>query len=267
MSELVTPSNQLTTAPDFMGEEVGQGTEQLGNYYIPPYLKVVQKQAENALLEKFNIGYVVAIQSPNEPTLLWDSKEASEPILFTPLFFFVEYATWLPYELKGQDSTILDRSFDPDSEVAKKSRNKATWSEQYKDTGENVRHCEHLCFIIRIWNANFDDPCVLTFLRGSHKAGRNFANLAKSRRLQNGSVAPLYGCRYQLTTTDASNMKQQEYKVPVVDNPMSEPFVTDPNLYAQLKESHQALKELYESKQIQVNYEEESEGEKEELRF
>ena len=49
------------TLPVYMSDEKPVGLEAVQEYVIPPRIKIVQKQADDALLERFNAGDVIVI--------------------------------------------------------------------------------------------------------------------------------------------------------------------------------------------------------------
>src|SRR5690606_457107 len=89
------------------------------------------------------------------------------PIQMTPLFFFAEWATWNPM---GSEEAIFARSFDPQGEIARKSRSKDTWTEVID--GIERHHCEHLVFAFMVNNGPLEGMTVLhSFMRSEHKTG------------------------------------------------------------------------------------------------
>ena len=49
--------------PSWMKEDEAKGTESLLQYIIPPRIKIVQKQSDSELLERFNPGDVIIVPS------------------------------------------------------------------------------------------------------------------------------------------------------------------------------------------------------------
>lgn len=239
------------TLPVYMSDEKPVGLEAVQEYVIPPRIKIVQKQADDALLERFNAGDVIVI--PAEVIISKYEKENPERFHFVPLFFYPEWATWSSIEVRNEVPMILERTLDSDSEIAKKSKSSKLRVEkmQYEGREIEVRHVEHLNFIISLYNHPLGvDAMVLSFNRGEHGSGMRFSSLIKLR----GSS--IYGGVYEGVIAKRTGPKG-EWMGLNVSNPTIEgvnPWVTQDE-YAALAIKHKELAESHKAGLLRADYE------------
>jgi len=159
--ELLASPNQV---PAYMKEDVGAGLQELAQYVMPPMLKVVQKAASDALLNKFNVADVIVM--PNQ-TLLY-SQESQEPFEFVIVGFYGEFVAWNPIEAQACGA-IRERTQDPRSPLALKCKNDKTWSElmpkgKPDDKDLYIRNVEHLNYIVIIESDKVEPmPHIISF--------------------------------------------------------------------------------------------------------
>lgn len=189
LSGVDAPPQWLTAR---MSEMQRTGLEQIGQYIIPPRLKVVQPQSGLELKQAHGEGAVVVMPEGYKLYgLLQDGY--GEPFFFVPLFFFPEFCTWNPYALKGSVPAIAERSLDPGSMLAYKARHREKWFEQYPESSDpklKVRHCEHLNFMVLILgreDAYATTPVMLSFVRGEFQVGSRLCGLLR-KRVQAGAA-------------------------------------------------------------------------------
>ena len=239
--------------PAFMQSAEVQGLDDLSQYIVPPRLKIVQKMSGSPFDELFSVGEVVAVPQLMRIAGLDDAK-AGEMFFITPLFFFVEWCTLNPFQMKGSLPFIRERSDDPGSALASKSRSPATWQEPCPENAEySIRHCEMLNFIVLLLgNTDFSGiPVVMSFSKAEHRSGTNFASLIKMRR------APIYGGQYAVATAERPSAKGNWFGFNIVNPPGDcgvTPFVEDEERFNQLKAIHMELDAAARSSKIRVDY-------------
>jgi hypothetical protein len=158
----------------------------LGEYVILPRLKKIQQMTDTALKEQFGEGSVIL--APGNAMVV--SKAESFQVV--PLFFYTEFCKWKDRK-DAESNMILERSFDPDSDVARKARSEKGRYEVYaEDVGKpaekqkKYRYVEHLVFPSVIYG---DHPlakteCILSFEKGEFSNGRNFSTAIKMRKIE-----------------------------------------------------------------------------------
>jgi hypothetical protein len=258
------PEGGSLALPDYLRNEEALGVEELGQFVTPPRLKVVQPLSDrDTFLTKFNPGDVVAVPqlllvSPMKDPA--DDAVASDngvPFHFVPIFFFVEWCLWNPLKARGTLPCIRERSLDPKSPLAVKSRNPATWTEPCPEMpDEAIRYTEHLNFICMLRDKPElgNVPVVLPFSRSEHRCGSNLASLIKMRH------APIFACQFEASVGFRQNAKGQWYGIDVT-NPSTKSgvtgFVQDEEAYEGFRNLHEELKDAHEKSKIVVSYEDE----------
>lgn len=219
----VNPNSNL---PDFMkSADPNKGRELLQEFVVPPRIKVMQTNSENA--ETYPAGTVLLSATKN----IIAGKEAGEdgdPFLIVPVFFYPEYCIWSPLALKGQVPMILDRSTDPTSDIAKRAKSKELREAKYtvEKHGEiDVRYVEHLNFLCAIYGDHplRDTVCIMSFSRGEWGAGSRFTNMLDQRK------APPFGCVFQaqVSAKKRTNAKGSWYGIDISNPPENiSPWVT-----------------------------------------
>jgi hypothetical protein len=232
--------------PDYLQGLEPAGTEALQSFITPPRLKVIQKTASSELLLKFREGDVIVLpdnllfaemvrENDRQPKAEWTGT----PFLFTPVFFYPEWVTWNPIQMKGTLPSIRGRTIDPKSQIAMKARNRDMWLEVCpENTQYKMRHTEHLNFLIALHTGPYAGTGIsMTFAKGSHFAGTRLCNLIKMRK------APIYACVFEARSVFQQNQQGDWFQISV-DNPAqdaSAPWVTQEQLES-FKKLHEELK-------------------------
>jgi hypothetical protein len=255
----------LRKAPDEL-----QGVDNLNEFIVPPRIKVVQKQSNNELLSQFDPGCVISMP---QRVLVADMQKNAQgrsagvgvPFHFVPIFFFPEWCTWNPRGIDGIPM-IRDRTLDRDNPLVAKARTKELRIEPYPekpmdDQGRPIiiRHVEHLNFVVMIIGENqlAGIPMVMSFSRGEHRAGSNFASLIKLRK------ADIFGCVFEGMVHERTNNDGEWFGVDVT-NPSADSGVapwTPPDLYESLKPIHEEYKDAYHKQLIRVDHDDEADVE------
>jgi len=179
------PPNWL--APYMEEDKSREGMEE---YRILPWLKVVQGNTENAMKLKQEFGEGSVIISPGNMLVC----KAGESFLFVPCFFFVEFCKWSDRD-DGENLPVVQRTFDPASDLARRARSQEDRLEGYGGTAEvaskakaggqkyEYRYVEHLNFAGYIYG---DNPLrgasvTLSFQRGEFMVGKGFISLCEMR--------------------------------------------------------------------------------------
>lgn len=251
------PKNELTTKvmsqlPAHLQQDVDLGVDDLSQFIIPPRVKIVQKQSSDDILEHFGAGDVIIVPQQE----LVAAKE--QRLIVVPIFFYPEWVTINPLQLKGQLNMIRQRTLDPKDPLVEKCRDPERWEEECpEDPKYNVRHTEMLNFVCVVEGHEGlgYTPIVFSFSRAEHRTGSTFASKIKMRH------GPICGCRFVLSTSQRSNTQGQWYGFDI-SNPGEEeggPWVSDPQMYELFKQLHEDYKTAHNDRLIQVDYEDEVE--------
>lgn len=241
-------------APSFIkrGAEA-EGTSRLDGLVVPPLVKIMQKQSDDALLSQFPKGTVIL-----RPV---DIQIASvgQSFKFIPLMQFTEYVTWAPIEMKGQVPAILDRTFDQRTELARKATDANRWIESgYNFNGkkiDKVRHVEHIVFIVQLYEHPAGElTAALSFARAEHKTGRSFASLLKMRN------ADAFGCIFEamVPTEPRKNEKGSWYGLNISNPKDGSPWVTDQALFNNLRHTALKLEEAFANKLLRTDHDQDT---------
>ena len=192
-----TDIEKVIANPNFLDAYMEEDTslDALKEHRTVPRFKIIQPTTEEELKNTFGTGS--AIVRPGDTMVCKyggnQNIEALESFDFVPLFFFVEWAKWR--DLKGTGDMVLDKSFDPASDVATRSKDKDTRKEAYPGQdamAENdpnrmyFQYVEHLRFIGAIYGDHplAGTPVTLSFERGEWGQGKNFIAAISLRRRQ-----------------------------------------------------------------------------------
>jgi hypothetical protein len=166
--------------------------QSMKQHMIVPRLKLIQAMTDAKLKERFGEG--ACIITPGE-ALVCGTEDAGFD--FVPLFFFSEYCKWS--DLKDKESpSIMERSFDPTSDIAKRAANADTRDEVYEGDENKppkqqrfYRYVHHFCWAGVIYGDHplADTAVVLSMERGEYGNGRAFITSQQMRRqtLDDGS--------------------------------------------------------------------------------
>jgi len=254
-SQGITKVTPNLAVPDFMIEETVTGLEVLKEFVIPPFIKVIQKSASDELLQTFSPGDVI-LSPANALIAEMPRNEKGRPIegakgifQIVPLFFYPEWITWNPIQLKGTEPSIVYRTIDPNDPVVAKSRSAKLRSEQHPTQPEyTIRHVEHLNFIVLLHNHELgSEPAVLSFSRGEWRSGTKFAALIRMRK------APIYGCIFEANVSIRHNPKGDWYGCDMT-NPSEGSAWVGKDGFDELKELHEQFVALHKEQKIQAQY-------------
>lgn len=245
----------VDAVPDYM-KDAPTGLEEVGQYVVPPRLKVVQPLSDSELRAQHPAGCVVLTPSlVRVAGMQQDNPNEGEPFLFTPLFFFVEWSTWNPRNVQPM---IVDRTFDPKHEIALKAvdskRRFETLEGQKTPDGKDfvLRHVEALNFIIAIHTPELVGlPCLLSYSRGDHRFGSNFCNLIRMRR-----NVPIYGGVYEGKVGLRKNNEGEWFGITPSNPPEGVTPLVPEALFDGFKEFHLQMAEAHENRLIRPDYEE-----------
>lgn len=257
MSTEISRTSVNENLPAFMQQEQTTGMELVQRYIVPPRIKVVQPMRASDAYEEFDEGDTVL--TPQRTLLV----PKGHPFHFVPLLFYPEWLTLNPLQMKETLPMIRERTIDPTSVLARKSRDKNTWFEECPENKEfKLRNVESLVFLIELLGVQGMEgmPVAMTFSKGEHSAGSRFCALLKMRS------APIFGCVFEAVVPEKKrkNAKGQWYGIDV-SNPSQEsevaPFVQSADEYERFRSQHQSLFEQYREGLIHVDVDEEEPSE------
>ena len=223
LNDLIKNDGPVVQLPDYLKGVDATGTEELAQYISPGYVKIVQSMSKSLIRDGYKEGDVLVtpmgihVAGPDEPFAFW------------PMFFYTEYLHTNPV---GTEPFVIESTRDYDSVIAKRARDP-----EARVADDDTRYSEHLNYIGVIPSVSKEHPVVMSFARGSHKQGRNLATLIKMRN------APIFACRFQLTSKETSNKSGQTYFALVPENPhpdISAPFASEED-FEHLKQSYEKL--------------------------
>jgi len=251
MSDLITNEN----LPTFLQGITDTGTEDMGQFIVPPRIKVVQPVSRGEYKEKFAPGDAVLIPQMIKVTgLILDEKNRpqneSDAVVFTPLFFFPEYCLWNPLESRGTLPMVRASSFDPKSDIAIASRDPNRREVPCPEMPDKkMRYVEHLNFIVLIHGDGLNMlPALMSFSRSEHRAGTNFMALIKMR------MAPMYGCKFVFRTRYRENDRGQWYGIDIENPPEAIGAFVDDKTFAVTQHHYLELKKAHADKAIRVDH-------------
>lgn len=254
-SEITRVTPDLSLPEHLRGKEV-KGMDLMKQIVVPPRIKIVQRQSSELLTAKFPAGTVLSM--PAEAVI----AEIDTEFLFVPLFFYREWATWSPLEMRGQVPSILDRSADPTSAVAIKAQNPRTREESdflYQGQKIKVRHVEHLNFVVSLYQHTLGtDPMTMSFSRGEHFNGCKFASLVKMRN------ASPFACVFEaiVNKEPRKNNKGSWFGLDI-SNPSEAPAWVTKEELEQLEKNHADVEKTFKAGLLLAQIEEPDGGEAE----
>lgn len=247
-----------------------RGTENLAQYYVPPRLKIVQAQSGDQYRNAgFKPGDVLLVP---EMSLI---AHSGEPFWITPIFMFTEFCKWNPYGLKGQLPTIAERTFNIDSDIAKRamSKNEKDWYEvcdqapksKQSDRQFQCRYCEHINFLsVARLNSGISDhpanhqinnPFLISFHHSGFYEGKQLSTLIVNRRVD------IFTNQFEFKTGDRTN-QQGTWKGFFVTNPSLDskmsPFVESEQDALNYEAIYIKMQEKFTSGEIRPDYEDEA---------
>lgn len=244
--------------PEWMKDKEVVGIEQLGQFVIPPRIKICQKLSDDDVLAIFEVGDVYVspqkiLLAPLDKGNEKKSDDVSQPFHIVPIFFFAEACLWNPIATRGTLPAIRERVTDLEDPAFIKARNPKLWDVRIDNV--DCRWVEHLNFIVKIINQPElgDTPIVLTFMKTGHKAGSNFASLLKMKK------SAIYGGQFEVHSVLKSNNQGSWFSLEVA-NPSFEsgvnPFVGNEEEYEVYAKLHTFYKDAHEASKLKVDHEE-----------
>lgn len=225
----------------------------LGEYVIVPYVKVIQGMSEQVLKDTFGEGS--AILRPGDTLII----KRPEMFKFVPIFFYTLFRKWGD---RKDPQMVMESTYDPLNDIAKKSRDPDLWEEVYPDDvtkpekeQRKFRYVEHLCFIGTLYGESplFGTLCQISFQKGDFRTGRSFATGIQMRKQQiqtddglKNIPIPLWAqvWEFKVTQRDRNGNKWWGFDP---CNPSSgdsiikeEEFPSFNEIYAKLKKAHEA---------------------------
>ena len=234
-----------------------EGMEEVKKKVIIPRMKLIQGQSSKDLRDRFGEGSCVF--QPGD-VVVCDSDGEFRCV---PVFYFVEYVCWADINDKGND-TILERSFDETSELAKKCQNPDTRIEDYKPEGSKktfkCRNCEVLNFICYISDQKHPltgEPFVLSFQRGEFINGQNFCSFLKLRK------APIWANIIEFKPAFRERKDYEWYGLDFGNPEDGESFILEEEVEF-FRKAHITMKENYANRMLVVDHGEKEEEEEDE---
>lgn len=177
----MSTDNQLSTQlqrPSYLPPAVDrpQSVWGLEDFSKPPRLFVVQALSKPPIKPPFKDGDIIVVSGGK----IIKIGDFETPFSFTPLYFFVDYLALNPNDVKP---FIKERSFDPNSLIAKKAR--AFTREQVVGAAPDqvIKYVTNLNFIHIIHNDEIGEiPVHNSFNRGTYKVGQSLIGLIQDRR-------------------------------------------------------------------------------------
>lgn len=169
------PANQIER-PAYLANVPAYDLSQMNQYARPPRLTVVQALSGPPLKPPFREGDIIVT-----PQMIKVGDEQT-PFSFTPIIFFVDFLCMNPVQMRGQLPFIRERSFDPNSTVAKKAR--AFVKEPCPENKEHqIKYVQNLNFVCIIHSEDISEmPIAMSFNRGTFKVGQSMIGLIQDRR-------------------------------------------------------------------------------------
>lgn len=252
------------TDPNWLANyiETDDSMQGMDEYRIVPRIKVIQSMTDNELKKKFGEGS--AILRPGD-ALLWNAEQ--EPFKFVPVFFCVEFTKWADLR-DNSEGSIIDRSYDPTSVLAKNSRDSNKREELYEghETKKKesdkfyYRYVEHLRFFGVVYG---DHPlagtiATLSFERGEFGQGKNFISAIRMRktRIDNRYLpVPLWSQVWELTVGFRDKGDKKWYGIDFYPPATNTIHADEAGEFNSL---HKEMKELFEAQRLLVDDEDDS---------
>lgn len=221
----VNQNKHLVSSPQpahlakYTDERYMEQYEELKGYVVPPRLKIVQKTSGENYKAICEVGSTIL--TPQMSVI----AENGEPFYVVPILKFHEFCICNPYGLKGQLPFIRERTFDPNSEIAKLSQSKETWHQVCPEVTDKkkqndplfmLRYAEFMNFICVLKNHEYaNNPFVISFHHSLFFDGKTLATLLFSKR------APYFASCFEFKTVERKN-QLGDWKGLQISNPSQE---------------------------------------------
>ncbi len=230
------------------------GTEGMAEKVRPSFMKIVQKQSSDQLIELFGSGSIIL--TPDNELVC----KADEVVSFVCLFHFTEFCKWAPIALKGTEPMIADRSFDPKSTIAIKSQSPSTWAEDHPNYPGSEKHQykyrEHLNFIIKLLDPEHAhrEPVLISFSKTNYSVGQRLLKLILQRR------ASIFAGRYQIGVRMREGQENQ-WRVYTVDIDREASWVADETEFKLYEDAFSYYKDLHKKRELASDYDADEDSE------
>lgn len=253
MTTTMTVPSENAQVPAFLqGDVKDTALSLLSQYAQPPRMKLRQPTARSPLSDVAPEGSVVLMPSMQILASL------EEEFYVIPVFFYPEWCIFNPLNMP-ELPTIRERSLDPKSEIAVKSRKPETRfapvpgfeADFNSQKPKRLSYREHLNFIFQLQGGELDGTqFVATFAKAEHKTGRTLSSNIQMRT-KSSRVNP-WGQVYAAKSVKRTNKDGVWYGLNLT-LPTSgvSPYVQSAEQYKWLEESHNELYKAWESKQLE----------------
>lgn len=263
-----TAVEQIAAHPSWLVEAARDDTskEALKEHLILPQLRIVPSQPGERMKQyKEQYGEGALVVTPGGTAL----APHDTWVKVVPVFMFTEYRKWSDRE-DTDSGAVLERTFDPTSDVAKRAKQESLRSEPYGDMHRMVKgqvkpfmfqYIEHICFTIMPYDAGplRGMPMVLEFQRGSHWKGEEFASSALMRH-ENGLSLPLWTQVWEIQTRTVTKKGYTWWMIEYRNCENGQLRIGDDEADT-FRSTHVLNKESYESKNLVVDLSEADDAE------
>jgi hypothetical protein len=237
-TELTTSTDAPIVVPDWMQQEEVKGADTLGDFMVTPRMTIVQAMSDHERKDAFGEGGVAIMPDGIKVA----GKD--EPFVVIPLIF---WASWEQRsDLNDSATPMIENSTqDPNSEVARKARNKDTREETYGN-GFTRKFVEALNFIVKIDSGEAKgELATISFSVGEHHTGSRLCGMLKRR------PCSLFANRVELKTAVRQRNNRSWYGFEF-NNPVDTPIIQDKEVYDKLSAMHDSLKGIVDSGAFKV---------------
>lgn len=213
---------------------------------VLPRIKVIQGLSKKELRDQFGQGAVVL--NPLN-TLIATPGSAFRLV---PVFFFSEYVAWNDRK-DTKSPAIHARTYDPASEVARRSKKRETREEPYEG-GYVRRYVEQLTFPSLFYMPDHPLHMVATslvFARGEFFTGENFINAIHLRKVGT-STAPLWSQVWEFRSAERERKGNQWWGIDFGQPTDGEPFIQENEVDA-FSGFYKEMKKLQEAQRLSVD--------------
>jgi len=179
-------------APEWLvvESEEDQSLDAMQQYRILPRLKLMQSMTDSKRKEAVG-GEGTAVVTPGDMVVC----ERDGGFLAVPCFYFTEWLKQSHLEDK-ENPQFMDRSFEADSDLARRAKSKESRYEEYSDGRKDsdgklmrFRYIEQHNFVMYLYGDHpmAGTPLTMGFSKGEYMKGTAFINACMARRV------PLYG--------------------------------------------------------------------------
>lgn len=229
-------------------------------HVVLPRVKIIQGMTDQTLKEQFGEGSIIL--RPGDALV----AGKGETFDFVPLFFYAEYCKWSDRR-DDENPTIMERSFDKTSDIAKRALDPSRRMEVYEedkskpaDKQKRFRWVEHYNFPGVIYG---DHPLAgtqvtLSFSKGEHSVGSNLIQAIRMRREEidgERRKVPLWA---QVWNFRPSFRDRGDNKWWGLDYQPGEVPLIQPEEAEDMRKAYEDFSQLHEAKKLAVDYDDEN---------